>query len=93
MASCFRCGADITEKKPVRSTLCGCGAEVKVCLNCRHYDRSAPQQCREPQADWVREKDRVNFCDWFQLASAPRGTPSAGEKKDATSAFDSLFKK
>ena len=91
MPSCHKCGAEIKEKKPVRSSACACGAELRVCLNCRHFDRTAPQLCREPQADFVREKDRANFCDWFLLAANPAGKAAAGSGGKST--FDSLFKK
>jgi hypothetical protein len=69
-----------------------CHADLHCCLNCRFYDRAAPKQCREPVAEYVKEKARANFCDFFaftETAAAPgRGTPDA-----ARAALDRLFRK
>ncbi|HTG17217.1 MAG TPA: hypothetical protein VK747_18340 [Blastocatellia bacterium] len=50
-------------------------------------------RCREPQAEWVSDREKANFCDFF----TPNKSPSAGSvAKPGTSprdAFDSLFKK
>jgi hypothetical protein len=75
-----------------------CLSDVKVCLNCRFYDASAPNQCREPLVDPVPDKDKANFCEFFVfLEVAGRGGADAGgasaERDRARSAFDSLFKK
>ena len=37
-----------------------------VCRMCRFFDRAAPKQCREDDAEEVTEKERVNFCEWFK---------------------------
>jgi hypothetical protein len=48
-------------------------------------------ECREPQADVVREKERANFCDYFS-ASDKIGGP--GKDNDALkNAAEALFKK
>lgn len=52
-----------------------CHNDAKVCLNCRYFDRSAHHECREEQAEWVKEKDRGNFCSYFEpLANATGGS-------------------
>ena len=70
-----------------------CGSDVHACLNCDNYDSHAHNKCREPQAEWVTDRERANFCDFFAAnrlsASAAAGSPVA----DARSKFDSLFKK
>jgi hypothetical protein len=38
---------------------------MKCCFNCKFYDREAHHQCREPQAEWVRYKEKANFCSYF----------------------------
>jgi predicted RNA-binding Zn-ribbon protein involved in translation (DUF1610 family) len=98
MAYCFSCGGALDEIGRVyRNTLCPhCGADVKVCLNCRFYDPSAHWQCRETIPEAVRDKDRANFCDYFVLAAEGSGAPSnrarKGEKgQEARISFDSLF--
>lgn len=66
-----------------------CQHDAKVCLNCRYFDRSAHHECREEQAEWVKEKDRGNFCSYFEpLANAQAG-PSEAER--ARSRLEGLF--
>ena len=33
---------------------------------CVYFDPHVPKQCREDDAEEVIEKERVNFCEWFQ---------------------------
>lgn len=56
-----------------------------------HFDKNAHNQCHEPMADRVVDKETANFCDYFKP-----GTP-AGEgaaSRDAMkAAAEALFKK
>ncbi len=75
-----------------------CHSDLKCCLNCRFFDPSLANQCREPQVEPVLEKDRANFCEFFQFREvSPLGAPGQGgsqsEKERARAAFDGLFKK
>lgn len=67
-----------------------CRADLHCCLNCRFYDRAAPKQCRETQAEQVRDKQKANFCDYFQFGAA---AAAAGGADAARSALDDLFRK
>jgi hypothetical protein len=58
---------------------------------CRHYSPQAAKQCKEPQAEPPREKDRANFCDFFDLGSGPLA--ERGAAAEAKAAFDKLFSK
>ncbi|MCX7979226.1 MAG: hypothetical protein N2578_09510 [Bdellovibrionaceae bacterium] len=68
-----------------------CHADAHVCRNCRHFDPKAYNECREPSADPVREKDRSNFCDWFSPRTGPLGEEDRAAKLKA--AAEALFKK
>jgi hypothetical protein len=63
-----------------------------VCLNCRHYDAAVAQQCRETRAEPVAEKDRANYCEWFEMVrrvyAARGGRDRAAEARDQ---FRKLF--
>jgi hypothetical protein len=92
---CFSCKKEI----PVavgqvvgrRDECPSCGADAHVCLNCAHYDRGSYNECKESQADYVKEKDRSNFCDYFtQGGQIGKAGPS---KDDLLSAAEALFKK
>ncbi len=72
-----------------------CGADLHVCRNCRHHDEHAQNQCREPHAEPVRDRERANRCDWFGAAeaSASGATSRAAEREASRAALDALFKK
>ena len=90
---CFHCKDEIPadEKISRQSTCRNCGSYLHCCLNCKHYDRLAPKQCREPRVELVREKDRANFCDYF----SPADTQPAENKRaeEARKKLEALFKK
>lgn len=67
-----------------------CHTDLHVCKNCLHYDPKAYNECRETQADVVREKERANFCDYFSPSDKSGGLGS--NKDDLLSAAEALFK-
>ena len=69
-----------------------CTADLHSCLNCTFYDTSAYNDCREPNAERVVQKDRANFCDYYEFASDRKGGPSTKEL-DAKARLEALFKK
>lgn len=88
---CWKCGASI-EDLPLplgrRDECLACHAELYVCRMCRFHDTSVAKACREPMAEEVKDKERANFCDWFQPrpnAHQPRGdkTPAAKAELEA----------
>ena len=92
--TCHACGKTVGSDGVVsRAALCdGCGAELRCCLNCRFHDKSAYNECAEPSAERVLEKDRANFCDYF--APRPTGAPaSSGGKAPALGDLERLFSK
>ena len=96
-AYCFKCGKELAlPEGPVgRTSECSsCGSDARVCLNCKHYDKSSYNECREPQGDRVLDKDRRNTCDYFSLrqGGAP-GAPVKDPAADARKKLDDLFKK
>lgn len=92
--SCHACGVVIDVLERVgRGEECGkCGADLHCCLNCHFYDPRVADQCTEPQAERVMEKDRSNFCDYFQIREAGKSYKK-DPKTAARAALDRLFKK
>ena len=94
---CWKCGTAI-EVKPgerigSRDECARCGADLHSCRNCRFYDTSKNNQCAEPQAEWVRDKEAANYCDYFQPSSQPAKRPAESPSaQDAKKKFDSLFR-
>ena len=67
---CHNCGEPWTlTGQPGRGETCmKCRADLRVCLNCAHYDPRVAQQCRERRAEPVLEKNVGNFCEYFEFA-------------------------
>lgn len=96
--SCWKCGKAL-ELPPAgrvgsRDVCPKCDADLHCCRNCRFYDPSKNNQCAETQAEWVRDKEAGNYCDYFTpnpvlMASNDR---SASQADNAKKRFNSLFK-
>jgi hypothetical protein len=69
-----------------------CGADLHCCLNCACYDPHAPQQCREPQAQRVSDKERGNFCDEFTPPMTGPELPGRAARPDVRTRLDTLLK-
>ncbi len=96
---CHNCGRDIKLiVKVARTDECPhCNADMRCCKNCRFFDPGKNNQCSEPQADYVRDKGRANFCDYFEpnnrIPLTSRGGSQSVKPDDVRTAFDKLFKK
>lgn len=75
-----------------RDTCPKCDYDLHVCLNCRFYDPAKHNQCAETQAEWVRDKEASNYCDYFSPNPALSGCKLSSPTDDAKKKFSSLFK-
>ena len=68
---CRHCGTAVTRDAPIpRDAECtGCGRDLRACVQCRHYDPAYNNACRETEAEPVAEKERRNFCEFFEFNS------------------------
>ena len=91
--ACHHCRREVQLEAAIQRTdSCpSCYSDLKCCLNCMFYDAGRNNQCAEPAAEWVPEKSKANFCEFFAYAKKT-ATPAAANAS-ARSAFDSLFKK
>jgi hypothetical protein len=66
---CHQCGTPyLLSGAPGRSETCErCRGDLKVCLNCVHFDARVAHQCRERRAEPVAEKGAANFCEYFEF--------------------------
>lgn len=93
---CYNCGSILEFQNSVsRNSECeNCLSDVKCCRNCCFYDKFSNHQCKEPNVEFVREKDRSNFCDLFaplDLNQNKKNIESSREK--LIEKAESLFKK
>jgi ribosome-binding protein aMBF1 (putative translation factor) len=80
--ACWKCGAALAELAlPFGRRECcrSCGAELHVCRLCKEYDTRVANQCREPTAEEVRDKEHANFCDHY----APRAGAYQAKEQSA----------
>lgn len=91
---CHSCGCelDLPHGSIPRTEECPrCRADVRVCYNCKHYDAASYNECSEPMAERVVDKDRRNFCEYFSPGAAQK--KAADSKAEALKKLDALFKK
>ena len=91
---CWKCGNEIQlDTKPARKDTCDkCGAYLRCCYYCMFYDRGAHNQCRETQAEWQGDKEKANFCDYFQPGKTGASKDRRSPQDDARKKLDDLFK-
>ncbi len=91
--ACWKCGAALGDVLLPLARLAECPhcrAQLHVCRMCMFFDRSAPQQCREPVADAVNDKQRANFCGYYQINPNAFTAPS-DQVAVSRSQLDALF--
>lgn len=87
---CWSCGTALAALDYQRESECPqCRKQTHVCRNCRFYEQGRPNDCQEPIAEPVRDKDRANFCDYFE-PSAQAYRPNA-DPEALRAAANSLF--
>ncbi len=95
---CWKCGEGIqappASRVGTRDTCPQCDSDLHCCRNCQFYDPAKHNQCSEPQAEWVRDKEAANYCDYFSPNPVlmARGGPTSSKPEGARKKFDSLFK-
>jgi hypothetical protein len=92
--SCYRCGASLSALSLpiVRKDLCpDCGVELHVCRMCIHFDPAAPAQCREDDAEDVKEKELANFCEWFEPSGTAFESRHQSEADQALEELEAMF--
>lgn len=93
MKKCVFCGFEIDETLGIgrRAECINCENDLHCCLQCIFYDPAYANECREPQAESVREKDRSNFCDYFEFGRDEQTQLTT--KFKAKAQLEKLFKK
>ena len=91
--TCYKCNKALeleSGMKVGRQEECPhCYASIHCCKMCFFYDPTAYNECKEPTADRIVDKEKPNFCDFFKIGSGGDG----GEGKDKLfNAANSLFK-
>ena len=87
----YFCGQTFDGDKVYRTTTCSkCGRDLHSCLNCRFYDKGSQWDCRESISEGVFDKEKANFCDYFEYAEKA-GSLCSKKAQDAKSQLAKLF--
>jgi hypothetical protein len=91
--SCYSChkALDLAPaQKIIKNEECPhCYASLHCCNMCKFHEKTAYNECREPNAERIVEKEKANYCDFFVLTGG--GDPGE-EMGKMTSAANALFK-
>ncbi len=98
--SCYNCHTKLALSKNSivsRSETCpSCNSDIRCCYNCKFYSTNSYNECKEPQADRVVDKNKSNFCDFFSISTSrekgQNGSSYEEEKEKIKKQLDSLFK-
>jgi hypothetical protein len=92
--TCYNCQKKIPilgTFKIVRTEECPfCNRSLHSCKMCNFHDPKVYNECRETSAERITDKEKANFCDYFDLNT---GMNSKEVKENLLSAADALFKK
>lgn len=90
---CMYCGSPLPEGKIHFRDLCAdCGRELHICRHCFFFKPGAYRDCAETVPDEVRDKERMNFCEYFRPWWKPsKDGASARDGASSRDAFNGLF--
>lgn len=95
MPKCHSCGTELRlESDYGRQDTCDkCGRPTRCCMNCVHYDPKRYNECSEPVADRMVDKEKGNFCDYFKPGNSASAGAAQSAADAAKKAAEALFKK
>ena len=72
-----------------------CHTDLHCCKMCLFYDPSSYNECKEPMAEKVLEKEKANFCDYFRSIDEAKlkDRTNKSDKNSLVDLANSLFKK
>jgi len=90
---CWKCGKETNIDSVFRTTECPlCGADLHCCKGCKFYSVGSHYDCKESVDSLVSDKEKANFCDYFQVGNSFTNITFENKKaQDAKNAFNALF--
>jgi hypothetical protein len=91
---CWRCGASLASLSlPLsRQDQCpDCSVYLHNCRMCSFFDPAVVEQCREDDAEEVKNKEGANFCDYFRPNPTAHDARYVSAEGQARSQLESLF--
>ncbi|MBU2497844.1 MAG: hypothetical protein KKE57_02990 [Proteobacteria bacterium] len=93
MMNCYFCRSELDIDGTVgrKDTCPHCNRDLRCCKQCKFYDQSAYNECKEVLAERIVDKERANVCDYFVIRGSKGGATT--RVRDAKRALEALFKK
>ncbi len=90
---CKSCGEEnsFEAKVSFRADCMKCGMDLHTCEHCIFFDNASYNECKEPSADRVLEKNRANYCEFYLATGEANSSTSQKEKQKLLA--EALFKK
>ena len=90
---CWKCGKENNIDSVFRNSECSsCHADLHSCKGCKFYAPGSHYDCKETVDSLVSDKEKANFCDFFQVGNSVNNNSEANKKaQDAKNAFNALF--
>lgn len=91
---CWRCGVSLADVPLPLARLAECAkcrADLHVCRLCDFFDARVAKSCRETVADEVQDKQRANFCGYFQPRDGAYNKRSDAVTQEAWTQLEALF--
>jgi hypothetical protein len=91
---CWKCGATLADQPGTLMRLAecvSCRADLHVCYLCEFYDTRVAGTCREPLAEEVQDKQRANFCGYFQIKAGAYRLGDEEVSRNARAKLEDLF--
>ena len=91
---CWHCGEKLTDILLPFSRFeeCPkCSKDLHTCKACKYYSASLTSSCNEERADFIVDKDKANFCDFFDPSPNPFKSSAAEKEADARAKLAALF--
>jgi len=91
--NCWSCGQLLEATDYQREARCpACQKATHVCRNCRFYRPGVNNDCAEPIAEYVTDKTRANFCDYFEPVTQAADSNQEPSSENLLAAAEHLFK-
>lgn len=93
-AICWQCGTHLPKIiTPVsrREECSVCRSDIHACKMCVYFDASNRTGCDEERAEYIVDKERANFCEYYALSSRAFDDAKLNKQREAKAQLAALF--
>ncbi len=92
MRACTYCSTRIDSAQPIGyATLCpSCSEPLHSCVNCRFYSPGSYHDCAERVEEFISDKKKANYCDFFMMGSNKQSKKASDEARKKAEALFSF---